>query len=321
MDIKDRKILAELVSNSRIPINQLAKKCGISREVANYRIKRLKAERIITDFYTIINFRELGFTKYSCFFQLKNVNIDKEKEFINFLVKNDFTAYLGIALGKWNVVFDLYAKNKEHLEKIIKQIVKEKEELIDSYMIIESSSEQFSFPSKIIGVNKPIIETKKAQKSKIDETDLKIMSMLSSNSQLEYKELANKLNLAANTIKYRIKSLEKAGIILGYSISIDAQKLGYEWHNIQIKFAKLDVEKQLIHFLKNAMNVVWIYKYIGNENWDLDIGVIAKNSSELRTFIIELKNNFSDSLKIYDFFTNLEVYKGDFAPAGIFNSS
>jgi len=49
--------------------------------------------------------------------------------------------------------------------------------------------------------------------------------------------------------------------------------------------------------------------------------VIAKNSHELREFIISLKENYGESTKIHDFFTNLEVFKGDYAPEGIFNSS
>ncbi|MBU4308384.1 MAG: winged helix-turn-helix transcriptional regulator, partial [Nanoarchaeota archaeon] len=47
MDKKDERILLELISNSRIPINQLAKKVGLSREVVNYRLKNLAKQKII----------------------------------------------------------------------------------------------------------------------------------------------------------------------------------------------------------------------------------------------------------------------------------
>ncbi len=320
MDKKDQLILSELVKNSRMPLNQLAKKCGISREVANYRMKKLIDEKIITDFYTIINTKDLGFSKFGFFLQLRNVSSKKEKEIVNFLEKNAFISYLGIALGKWNIVCDLYAKDRLHLEEITKELMKECEDYLESYMIAESSY-QISYPTKMIDVKPVHVLKNKTEKLDLDEIDLKILSLLSKNSRAEYKELSSKLNMVANTIKYRIKNLERTGIIQGYSISIDVLKLGYECHNIQIKITKLSKEKELMNFLSNANKVIWIYKYIGNENWDLDIGVIAKNSHELREFIISLKENYGESTKIHDFFTNLEVFKGDYAPEGIFNSS
>ena len=74
MDEKDKKILAELDKNSRIPINQLAKHVGVSKEVANYRLKRLVKDKVVFDFYAQLDFQQLGFSRYGCLIQLKNVN-------------------------------------------------------------------------------------------------------------------------------------------------------------------------------------------------------------------------------------------------------
>jgi DNA-binding Lrp family transcriptional regulator len=40
LDLKDRKILAELDFNAREPISKIAKKVKISKEVALYRIRK-----------------------------------------------------------------------------------------------------------------------------------------------------------------------------------------------------------------------------------------------------------------------------------------
>jgi len=319
IDKKDKKILSELVSNSRMPLNQLARKVGISKEVVHYRIKKLKEENVILDFYTLINIEVLGFLRHSCFFQLKNISNEEEKEFIDFLVKHDFISYIGTTLGKWNIVFDLFAKNKEHLELLIKELIEKVSDKLESYSIISSYFYHASFPTKVLDIEKEIVFSKPYKKQKLDEIDFKILSFLSKNSRIEYKELANKLNLAANTIKYRIKNLEKNAIILGYSILIDSRKFGYEWQNIQIKLTKND-EDRIKKFLKQSSKVIYVYQYLGNENWDFDIGVIAKSSFDLREFIIELRKNFGDSIKVYDFYTNLEIHKGGYAPSGIFNN-
>jgi len=62
--------------------------------------------------------------------------------------------------------------------------------------------------------------------------------------------------------------------------------------------------------------VIFYYKYIGP--WDYDIGFIAKNSTELREFINELRIKFPEELKLIDVFITLEEIKGYQLPAGIF---
>jgi len=47
LDVKDKKILSILSANSRIPLTQLAKKVGLSRDAVNYRIKNYEKNGII----------------------------------------------------------------------------------------------------------------------------------------------------------------------------------------------------------------------------------------------------------------------------------
>ncbi|GAF76745.1 unnamed protein product, partial [marine sediment metagenome] len=133
MDKKDEKILTELTLNSRIPLNQLAKKVGISREVATYRINKMIKEKIILGFYSVIDVEALGFSRYGCFFQLKGVSQEKEKQFIDYLLKHDFVTYMSPVIGKWNVVFDVFTRDKKHLQKIIKEIVNKLENYLEKY--------------------------------------------------------------------------------------------------------------------------------------------------------------------------------------------
>ncbi|MFQ5531671.1 MAG: Lrp/AsnC family transcriptional regulator, partial [Candidatus Nanoarchaeia archaeon] len=299
LDLKDKKILAELVLNSRIPINQLAKKVGISREVATYRINKLVKDKIILSFYSVIEESTLGFSRYTCFFKLKGISESKEKEFIDYLIKHDFVTYLGPVIGKWNLVFDLLAKDRKHLEDLLKSIESKISNYLDSYIVMTTSSEQEMFPTKMLGINKQL-EHKTLKKIKLDKVDLKILEMISGNSRIEYKELAGKLKLTGNAIKYRIKNLENSGVIQGYTISINMRKLGYEWYNIQLKILNRKKENEVRQFLKQNSNVIYYYSYVGNENWDLDVGIIVKDSLGLRDFILKLMEKFGDILKMYD---------------------
>ena len=318
MDKKDRKILSELVINSRIPVNSLAKKAGISREVATYRLNNLIKKKIILGFYTLIDTEALGFQRFGCLFQLKNISHKKEKEFLDYLIKHDFITYLGPNVGKWNLAFDILTRNKEHLQEIIKEITSHISQYLETYIVIPASIEIEVFQTKLLGVNKESIYNKIKENIKLDKTDFEILRLMSINSRVEYKVISNKLNLSANTIKYRIKNLENSGIIKGYTASIDFRKLGYEVYDIEIK-TNIDKKSSLLRsFLRDHKKVLFFYKHLGHENWDLDIGVLVENSLGLRDFILELKEKFGDILKIHDMYIILEELKGNYAPDGVF---
>ncbi len=320
MDKKDKKILTELIINSRIPINRLAKKVGISREVATYRLNKLIKDKIILGFYPIIDTECLGFSRYTCFFQLKGISHEKEKEFIKYLINHDFVTYVGPVIGKWNIVFDILVKGRQDLEKSVKEITNKIPNNIESYIIVPTSAKQEMFPTKLLGIKKEIQYKEYGEKIKLDKTDLKILQLLSSNSRIEYKEISEKLNLTGNAIKYRIKNLEKTGIIKGYTISLDIRKLGYELYNIQLKLTNNRKESELKKFLKENLKVIFFYKYLGHENWDIDIGIIAQNSLELRDFILRLRKNFGDILKIHDLYVIVEESKPNQVPWGVFKT-
>ena len=88
MDLKDRKILYELDSNARGSNAEIAKKVGLSKQVVGFRIKRLLNEQVISSFYAVIDIAKLGFTVHKNFIRLQNIDVEKEKELVAFLVNH-----------------------------------------------------------------------------------------------------------------------------------------------------------------------------------------------------------------------------------------
>lgn len=317
MDLKNKKILGELVLNSRIPLNRLGKKVGLSREVVAYRINQLKKKGIITGFHAIIDEGKLGFLRNTCFIQLKGISPEKEKRFFDFLRENDSVTYIGTIIGKWNVVFDLISRDRKDMDETIKEIQRK---IIPNLSIFTIAGNMISggyYPEKIFGVKRLSIK-KKERKSKIDYKDLKILKILSRNSRSEYKELSRKLGLTANAIKYRIKNLENGGVIERYTISTNIRKLSYSWYNIQVKL--IAGEKEIQEFLEKDKITIYHYHYIGNENWDIDIGIIVKSSEELRDFILKFRQKFPEFVKIHDVYIVLDTLKENVLPEKVFKT-
>ena len=60
LDLLDRKILYQLDLNARQSNAQIARKVKTSKEVVNYRLKRLEKENYILGYHTRINFWKLA---------------------------------------------------------------------------------------------------------------------------------------------------------------------------------------------------------------------------------------------------------------------
>ena len=62
----------------------------------------------------------------------------------------------------------------------------------------------------------------------IDDVDRKILNELLRDCRRSYRSLARRAGISVGTVLSRIRKLEKAGVIRGYSALLDHEKLGYQ---------------------------------------------------------------------------------------------
>lgn len=67
-----------------------------------------------------------------------------------------------------------------------------------------------------------------AKGTDIDKLDREILSVLMENAKKPYTDIAKQLYVSGGTIHVRMKKMEDAGIVKGYSLSVDHGKLGYD---------------------------------------------------------------------------------------------
>ena len=72
IDLKDRKILYELDTNSRQSYHEIAKKVGLSKDSIIYRIKKLQEQGVIKKFHTIYDVGKLGFISFRLYLKFQN---------------------------------------------------------------------------------------------------------------------------------------------------------------------------------------------------------------------------------------------------------
>ena len=117
----------------------------------------------------------------------------------------------------------------------------------------------------------------------LDNTDKKLISLLTENARSSLKELAGEISLSSPAASSRIERLEKENIITGYTAKLNREKLGY---NITA-FISLDLQppqKETFYpFIKACPNVLECNCITGN--YSMFIKVAFKTTQALDGFI------------------------------------
>ena len=117
----------------------------------------------------------------------------------------------------------------------------------------------------------------------LDTLDKKILNNLTVDARQSARQLALKLGVSTVTILSRMKKLEKDKIILGYTVTIDHEKIGYSLTAIIEIMAKKDKIVDIEEEVSKFENVCGVYDITGTT----DTIIIAKfkERSELSTFV------------------------------------
>ncbi len=141
----------------------------------------------------------------------------------------------------------------------------------------------------------------------LDNFDLRLLACLEEDARQTLSHMAKKLRSSQQVISYRIQSLEKRGIIGGYYTIIDIEKLGYTSYRTLIQLSNINEQKhkQIIEYLRNHPNVLWLVDCGGK--WDLLVNFMAKNIVQYSALLREFKGTFPEQIQNYDVLTIVQV--------------
>lgn len=100
---------------------------------------------------------------------------------------------------------------------------------------------------------------------KIDDISWEILSELQTNARASLQEISKKVNLSAPSVAERISKMEDAGIIKGYSATLDLEKLGYNlgvYISIKIRFGQV---KKFEDHIQSVPEIVECHKLTGHD--------------------------------------------------------
>lgn len=137
-------------------------------------------------------------------------------------------------------------------------------------------------------------------KLELDKKDKRILEQLDINSRQSNSQIAKKVKLSKDAVNYRIKNLEKLGLIKGYYSVLNVSNLGYLTYKLMLSFQNTDseIEKNIIEYLKEDKNTGWVVSCDGHYN--LIVISWVESPFIFNKFLNKFLNKYSQYIKERD---------------------
>ncbi len=151
-------------------------------------------------------------------------------------------------------------------------------------------------------------------KSELDEKDWEILHLISKDARMPVSTIARKLGFTREIVKYRLRKMEKDGVIT-YQLWTNPPKLGYSvWGFMSISFKDLTParEKEFIEYVQAHPYVSFAYSALGR--FDFGLEFFTRDLGHFYEMQKEIKEKFANIIKDYETGTFIDVYKVNYVP-------
>jgi len=318
LDVKDRKILAQLDTDARQSFNQIGKKVGLSKEVIKYRIDRLQEQDIIVRFHTVVNYFKLGVVKFKLYLRLTNANKEKLEEIAQYFFKNHSTEWVVLTTGRWDLMAGFMVHNVNEFDEEVQKALN----LFSSHIQEKAVTTTLHVAHETRGFlqkgqykkTKVIYHTSKDPQEKIDETDEEILRIITNNARMPVTEIAQKVHTTPRVVQYRLRELERKKIILAYKAHLNPRAMGRIFCKaiIYLSTATEQRVKSFIGYASSLPGAVWPQRVMGA--WDFELDLEVESYDVFQKIILDLKEKFPDLIRNHEFCIASKEYKLDLYP-------
>ena len=312
----ERKLLYWLDRNARATNRELAKRIHKSAQAAAAMIQRLTAEGVLKACVTLVNTPALGFTHYKVFVKLRSASEDTEKSMIKYLVQQPSIRWVGRLGGQYDLSFSVLAQTAQEFSDVYTGF----ESGFGTYLqqknvLVLLSAPAFTREYLLDKSEATVLRYgRQASTPKIDETDKKILKVISQQARIHILDLARQARVTVDIAKYHLKRLREQGVISGFTVFLDLAKAGYEYYSVLCTMHNLqeNARKQLLEFGRTTPGIHHAGFVIGSHDVHLEVEVT--NYVQLTEILKKFKLQFADHLVQYETLRVLEEFKYDFYP-------
>ncbi|MFC1648828.1 Lrp/AsnC family transcriptional regulator [Nanoarchaeota archaeon] len=136
LDEIDKKILKVIATEARIPVVELVKKTNLTRDIINYRLKKMIKDNIIVQYRCYPNLQEIGIKHYKIIFRTKNFDEKAEKKIKSYVSQHKKATQFLKLIGSWDLEIEFETETEEELYMLLAEIRKEFSNIIRDFDIL-----------------------------------------------------------------------------------------------------------------------------------------------------------------------------------------
>ena len=317
LDKKDYAILSALDTNSRQPLNAIAKLVRLGKDAVAYRIENLKKEGVIEQFHTLIDVGKLGLHSFRLYLKLRNTTPEQEESIIEFLKRQQAVTWLVTIDGEYDIGMWIVVRSVKEMNTFWKELLEQYGQFIEERNLTTFTKVSY-FPKTYLSGKKQNTEEyvfiTEPEIPTIDDKDREILKFIAPNARIPLIELAHKTHLTPKTVAVRLRELEKKGSIVGYRTKFDLEKLGYEYFKLHINLNNptRDNKKKIRAHIKQHPNIIYDNEVLGGD--DVEIEIQTRTIQELRNIMNDIRKRFSNTIKTMKHMTFTKEHKYVFYP-------
>jgi DNA-binding Lrp family transcriptional regulator len=127
----------------------------------------------------------------------------------------------------------------------------------------------------------------------IDDIDRRILFELDKNCRISDNQIAKIVNRTRESVRYRIKQLEKKGILQGFLTSINPSKYGYMFFKLYFQLANIPERREdFFRYMKKLPGLYWVG--INDGVWDTHATLYAKDIKQFYKIKNKIYSEFKD---------------------------
>lgn len=321
LDAKDRMILYELDLDARQSYLNLAKRVGLSKDSVAHRMNILEKTGIIRNYIAILDINKLGYLTIGAFLRLHETTPGIEEEIFAYLKKHPKVAWFVSCEGNWDMNVMLWVKNVYEYEDFWRQfakrfgrymagnwfyIITRLHNLPRDYLLKGTSRQPKPRSDLVLGQEQNLFEA--------DDLDLRILRALAPNARMSLVDIAGKVRASPKVVAYRIKRLEQEGVILGYRLGMNLDRIGIIYYKLHLSLRNTDErkEKTMFAYARQHPNVIYIDEKIGGADMELELQV--ESQEQFREILSDIRHRFSGLVNDYDFLVYYKEHKLVYLP-------
>jgi Lrp/AsnC family leucine-responsive transcriptional regulator len=319
--------LYHLDANARVGFSELAKRLGVSEGTVRYRYDTLVRSGIILSAYPVIDVGRLGMSVHKILFKLAGASERDTTSMLAHLTRHPSVNWVARFDGAFDLGCTVLVEHVGEVARFVDSFRARFYERIRYFSYAVNLQAEF-FPRDYLVSEKRTKNTAAVYRSYSDSSEAKldnetivsarkIMTILGQDVRTSVAQIARTLAISPETVKKRLKRLEKTGLISGYRLALDHTRISRESYYLLV-YVHPVAEKRLstfVQFLRETPEVVYLIRMLGG--WDFDVSLEVRDAVHYREFMGQLQRLFPDVVKDVQSLSTWQLVKFGILPTAV----